>query len=399
MKFERHHEILKRLSKFGSVKVSDLSNSLNVTKETIRSDLNELAKLGYLTRCHGGAFIVLDSLDTIAKNEIAYALENYDTAQGIKKGHSTMKSQVCVIGSFNVDIISYLPRLPTIGESLLASNFIFSPGEKAVTKRWHTDVYFITKVGTDHFSDYAINFMNSSKIYKSIIYQTKETQTGTATILVNEGTGDNVIAIYPGANMTMSSDEITIQKEAIINSDVILLQLETNYTALQQAITLAQKNSIPVIINPAPYNDIVNELIQDVDYITPNETEAGLLSGIDVHDLESAKRAAEAIHNKGVKNTVITLGSKGSLAFDGKKFIHSPAFPAVVKNTAGAGDAFNGALASGLAKGKSLESALCYASAFASLAVETSNASDMPEHESVIHRIQSIHYQQTIFTH
>lgn len=143
--------------------------------------------------------------------------------------------------------------------------------------------------------------MNSSKIYKSIIYQTKETQTGTATILVNEGTGDNVIAIYPGANMTMSSDEITIQKEAIINSDVILLQLETNYTALQQAITLAQKNSIPVIINPAPYNDIVNELIQDVDYITPNETEAGLLSGIDVHDLESAKRAAEAIHNKGVK--------------------------------------------------------------------------------------------------
>ena len=219
--------------------------------------------------------------------------------------------------------------------------------------------------------------MNSSKIYKNIIYQTKETQTGTATILVNEGTGDNVIAIYPGANMTMSSDEITIQKEAIINSDVILLQLETNYTALQQAITLAQKNSIPVIINPAPYNDIVNELIQDVDYITPNETEAGLLSGIDVHDLESAKRAAEAIHNK----------------------IHSPAFPAVVKNTAGAGDAFNGSLASGLAKGKSLESALCYASAFASLAVETSNASDMPEHESVIHRIQSIHYQQTIFTH
>lgn len=85
MKFERHHEILKRLSKFGSVKVSDLSNSLNVTKETIRSDLNELARLGYLTRCHGGAFIVLDSLDTIAKNEIAYALENYDTAQVNKK--------------------------------------------------------------------------------------------------------------------------------------------------------------------------------------------------------------------------------------------------------------------------------------------------------------------------
>uniref|UniRef100_UPI000FC1932E PfkB family carbohydrate kinase n=1 Tax=Escherichia coli TaxID=562 RepID=UPI000FC1932E len=103
-----------------------------------------------------------------------------------------------------------------------------------------------------------------------------------------------------------------------------------------------------------------------------------------------------------IRDLILQL-SKSSIystkPFDGKKFIHSPAFPAVVKNTAGAGDAFNGSLASGLAKGKSLESALCYASAFASLAVETSNASDMPEHESVIHRIQSIHYQQTIFTH
>ena len=112
----------------------------------------------------------------------------------------------CVAGEITVHVspeltaVSYthlLPRLPTIGESLLASNFIFSPGGKGCNQALaasfaDTDVYFITKVGTDHFSDYAINFMNSSKIYKSIIYQTKETQTGTATILVNEGTGDNV---------------------------------------------------------------------------------------------------------------------------------------------------------------------------------------------------------------
>ncbi|TGB89619.1 ribokinase, partial [Salmonella enterica subsp. enterica serovar Enteritidis] len=93
-----------------------------------------------------------------------------------------------------------------------------------------------------HFSDYAINFINSSKIHKSVIYQTKETQTGTATIMVNGDTGDNVIAIYPGANMTISPDEITIQKEAIVHSDIVLVQLETNYEALQQTIRLAQKN-------------------------------------------------------------------------------------------------------------------------------------------------------------
>lgn len=103
-------------------------------------------------------------------------------------------------------------------------------------------MHFITKVGSDHFSDYAINFINSSKIHKSVIYQTKETQTGTATIMVNGDTGDNVIAIYPGANMTISPDEITIQKEAIVHSDIVLVQLETNYEALQQTIRLAQKN-------------------------------------------------------------------------------------------------------------------------------------------------------------
>ncbi|HEF0030324.1 TPA: bifunctional hydroxymethylpyrimidine kinase/phosphomethylpyrimidine kinase, partial [Citrobacter freundii] len=142
-----------------------------------------------------------------------------------------------------------------------------------------------------------------------------------------------------------------------------------------------------------------NTIIDNIDYITPNETEAGLLANMSVNDIESAKSAAKIIHQKGVKNTIITLGSKGSLAYDGTQFIYSPAFLAVVKNTAGAGDAFNGALASGLAKGKSLASALCYASAFASLAVETPNASDMPENDSVLHRIQGSHYKQTISTH
>ncbi len=165
--------------------------------------------------------------------------------------------------------------------------------------------------------------MNSSKIYKSIIYQTKETQTETATILVNEGTGDNVIAIYPGANMTMSPDEITIQKEAIINSDVILLQLENKlYRSATSDHIGAKKTVSRSLLTRHPIMISSTNLFRMLIISPPNETEAGLLSGIDVHDLESAKRAAEAIHNKGVKNTVITLGSKGSLAFDGKK-IHS----------------------------------------------------------------------------
>ncbi len=132
MKFERHHRILKELSISGVVKVSNLAKSLKVTKETIRSDLNELAGQGYLTRCHGGAFITLDSLDNVAKMKLLMCWKNMN--QRKNKKVSAMKNNVCVIGSFNVDIISYLPRLPSTGESLLADKFIFHPAVRAVIR-------------------------------------------------------------------------------------------------------------------------------------------------------------------------------------------------------------------------------------------------------------------------
>lgn len=196
--------------------------------------------------------------------------------------------------------------------------------------------------------------------------------------------------------MDITADEVKIQKDKIVNSNIILLQLETNIEALKEIIEIGNEYKIPIILNPAPYNDIVNELIEKIDILTPNETEASLLSNINVIDLESAKKAAEVIYHKGVKKVVITLGSKGSIAFDGNKFIYSPAYTAVVKNTAGAGDAFNGALAASLAKGKQFSYALRYASAFSSLAVETSNASEMPEDINVMHRINQTTYSQVV---
>ncbi|HCR4061300.1 TPA: bifunctional hydroxymethylpyrimidine kinase/phosphomethylpyrimidine kinase, partial [Proteus mirabilis] len=163
-----------------------------------------------------------------------------------------------------------------------------------------------------------------------------------------------------------------------------------------EIISIGNENNIPIILNPAPYNKVIDKLLPMLDILTPNETEASLLSGIEVVDLVSAKNAANAIYQKGVNKVVITLGSKGSLAYDGYKYIYSPAYPAVVKNTAGAGDAFNGALAASLAKGKQFSYALRYASAFASLAVETSNASEMPEDINVMHRINQTTYSQIV---
>lgn len=401
MKTQRHHIIMKLISADGFVRVTTLADYLQVTKETIRSDLNELCKKGLLNRCHGGAWIDINSLDCVTRNEIIHVLESGDSYGVVKRGSPVMKNNVCVLGSFNVDIISYLPRLPNAGESLLSDKLMFSPGGKGCNQALASsyadaNVSFITKIGSDHFSEYASSFINASSIKNPIVYKSSEVQTGTATIYVDETTGENMIAIFPGANMTISHDEVLLQKDAIVHANIILLQLETNVDALQQIINIAQDNEVPVIINPAPYSASIHQFLDGLDYLTPNETEAGLLTDTQVIDADSAMAAAQAIHRMGVKNVVITLGKKGSVAFDGRRFIFSPAFPAVVRNTAGAGDAFNGALASELARGRSLENALIYASAFASLAVETPNASDMPDNQAVLHRINTTQYRQSI---
>lgn len=401
MKAERHKKIINLIKGNGAVKVSVLAKELDVTKETIRSDLNTLAEKGIIKRCHGGAFIEFETLDKVAKKEIIQFLECNDQIDKNDLANKTAINKVCVLGSFNVDMISYLPRLPEAGESLLSNKFIFSPGGKGCNQALaasyaDAQVHFITKIGTDQFSDYAVNFISSSRIKTSTIYQTENYQTGTASIFVSEESGENIISIYSGSNMDISADEVKIQKDKIIDADIILIQLETNIEALKEIIAIGNENNIPIILNPAPYNKIVNKLLPMIDVLTPNETEASLLSGIEVLDLESAKNAAVSIYQQGVNKVVITLGSKGSLAYDGYKYIYSPAYPAVVKNTAGAGDAFNGALAASLAKGKQFSYALRYASAFSSLAVETSNASEMPEDINVMHRINQTTYSQIV---
>lgn len=401
MKNVRHKNIIQLLNIYGALKVTFLAKKFSVTNETIRNDLNELAGKGLIKRYHGGASVELTTLDNVAITEIIHYLESQNGLSTKSVSAINMKKRVCVLGSFNVDMISYLHRLPEPGESLLATNFIFAAGGKGCNQALAASyadagVHFISKIGKDQFSDYAIKFITTSQISSSCIYQTDEFNTGTASVFVNENTGENMIAISPGANMAVTVDEILLQKEKIVNSEVILLQLETNQEALEAIIKIARENKIPVILNPAPYNERVLKVIHDIDYLTPNEKEAGLLSGVSITDICSARIAAMKIHEMGVKNVIITLGKLGVIAFDGSSFIHSPAYPSAVKNTTGAGDAFNRSLAAELSRGRSFTSSLKYACAFASLAVETENASDMPENRNVLFRMENTEYRQTI---
>lgn len=241
MKNVRHKNIIQLLNIYGALKVTFLAKKFSVTNETIRNDLNELAGKGLIKRYHGGASVELTTLDNVAITEIIHYLESQNGLSTKSVSAINMKKRVCVLGSFNVDMISYLHRLPEPGESLLATNFIFAAGGKGCNQALAASyadagVHFISKIGKDQFSDYAIKFITTSQISSSCIYQTDEFNTGTASVFVNENTGENMIAISPGANMAVTVDEILLQKEKIVNSEVILLQLETNQEALEAII-------------------------------------------------------------------------------------------------------------------------------------------------------------------
>ncbi|XNT01367.1 PfkB family carbohydrate kinase [Vibrio splendidus] len=179
----------------------------------------------------------------------------------------------------------------------------------------------------------------------------------------------------------------TYEFSLINDSNVFLTQLENNFEITKLAIEYASRSPALVMLNPAPYSDGVKQIIHLVDILTPNETEAESLTGIEIEDLDSAKIAAEKIYSMGVKVVILTLGSKGSLLFDGKTHQFFEPFKAVVTDTSGAGDSFNGALAANIAQGKSLEYSMKYASAFASLAVERKGASNMPNADLVEARL------------
>lgn len=397
---ERRQQILEYLDKNERVKVEVLASLFSVTRETIRSDLNALAAEKLVQRCHGGAMVIRRSLqskliaDTGGNFEVLLQrLQSQKRKQSVQQGKGkNMKGKVCILGSFNVDIVAKVERFPKGGESLLALGSTLGPGGKGANQatavsRAGARVHFVSKVGKDQFSQFAYDHLTSSEIHSFTLYQSDTEPTGNAIIYVSQENGENMIAIYSGANKTISEDEVAAIAPELEDSDVLLVQLENNFAATLSAMKLAKALGVKVILNPAPFSGHALECLEYVDVITPNETEASQLSGIDVKDLASAKEAAQRIVSQGARRVIITMGSRGALLFDGNQFQHIPAFPALSVDTTGAGDAFNGALASSIANGQSLVQAATYAAAFASLAVEREGASNMPDKAQVSARL------------
>ncbi|WP_291970273.1 PfkB family carbohydrate kinase [Candidatus Symbiopectobacterium sp.] len=393
---ERRNKILAYLTKHERASVDYLATAFAVSKETIRSDLNEFVRLNLVQRCYGGAIIVRRSLQSelIAPRSknfevLLKRLEKQTLHQTSKQKGNKMNGKVCILGSFNVDIVAKVARFPKGCESIIAQGSALGPGGKEANQamaasRGGSQVYFVTKVGTDQFSQFAYDHLSSSDIHAFKLYQSDTEPTGNSIIYVSQQNGENMIAIYPGANQTITDDEVAAIAPELTTSDVLLVQLENNFSVTLNVIKLAHALGKKVILNPAPYPSEILPYLDYLDVITPNETEASLLSGIDIQDFDSTKEAALKIARMGAKRVIITMGSRGVLLYDGHQSQH---IPALGVDTTGAGDAFNGAFAAALANGQSMVQAATYASAFASLAVEREGASNMREHQQVIARL------------
>jgi ribokinase len=286
------------------------------------------------------------------------------------------KAEVVVMGSFIVDLMARAPRLPEHGETVKGSHFQIGPGGKGsnqgvAASRSGALVTMITKIGADEFAQIALESFKREGMDTRYVMQDKRYPTGTALIMVDENTSDNKIVVTIGACDHITIEEIEAARAQIENSRVLLTQLETNLDAVEKAVEIAHAKGIKVVLNPAPapMSPLSDNLLEKIDIITPNETEASLLSGVKVVEMDDAKRAARVLKAKGIGTVIITMGSRGALVLtDSMEYIVDPIKVKVV-DTTGAGDAFNGGLATALAEGLDIVEAVAFANATGALSV------------------------------
>ncbi len=295
---------------------------------------------------------------------------------------------IYVVGSSNTDMVVKADKLPSPGETVIGGSFLMNPGGKganqAVTaSRLGGNVTFVASIGNDIFGRQAMQQFQREKINTAFITTDKLHPSGVALINV-DAKGENSIAVAPGANAQLGIPNVEQAINLINGQTIVLLQLEIPLSTVEYTVEQCYKKNAKVIVNPAPANTLSEEVFKHLFVITPNESEAELLTGIRVTNIESAERAAEVLHKKGAPNVVITLGSKGAYlsSKDTKQLIAAPLVTAI--DTTAAGDCFNGALAVALGENKSLDMAVAFACKAASISVTRMGAqSSLPSRKKV----------------
>lgn len=285
---------------------------------------------------------------------------------------------ILVIGSFMMDMVVRTARAPEEGETIIGESFSRFPGGKGANQavaaaRLGGNVTFAGKIGTDQFGDEAQLVLKKEQINTQYLLRDNETLTGIGVITLDFN-GSNRIIVVPGANLKYKLEDLTGIKNIIKNSKIIIAQLEMDLSMTEQAISIASLYKIPVILNPAPAQQLSDDLLSKITFLTPNETEAEILTGIRVSSVDDAALAGKALLEKGVKNVIITLAEKGSLLANEDGVKHFPGYPVQSIDSVAAGDSFNGALAYGLVNGMTIEDTIKFANAVGALTVTKDGA-------------------------
>jgi len=292
-------------------------------------------------------------------------------------------AKILVVGSINMDLVVRVSQIPKPGETIIGGDFETYPGGKGANQavaasRMGGEVTMVGRVGNDDFGNLLIQGLVDNRVRTTYVIKDSDVSTGIAMIAV-EPSGQNIIMVASGANAEVSAADVNNARDLMREADLLLVQLECPLDTISKAIDLAKAYDVAVVLNPAPAQHLSEGLLSMVDYLTPNETELALLSG--ETDME---KGIEKLKEWGVKNLIITLGSNGVRVVNKELDRHFPSFDVTAIDATAAGDAFNGALAVGLAEGKPLSEAVHYGNAAGALAASKRGAQpSLPTREDV----------------
>ncbi|NWA63558.1 ribokinase [Pantoea sp. B9002] len=285
----------------------------------------------------------------------------------------TTSAKLAVLGSINADHILNLAHFPRPGETVIGKQYQIAFGGKGANQavaagRAGADIAFIACVGADDIGERIRQQLQQDRINTAPVETVADEATGVAMIFVN-GEGENNIGIYSGANAALTPARVAQHQQVIADADALLMQLESPLESVLAAAKIARAQQTQVILNPAPATALSDELLALIDIITPNETEAEILTGIAVKSDEDAARAAAALHAKGIATVLITLGRRGVWLSEQGNGVRIPGFSVQAIDTIAAGDTFNGAFITARLEGVAMHDAVRFAHAAAAIAV------------------------------
>lgn len=289
-------------------------------------------------------------------------------------------NKIVIIGSANTDLCVRTPKIPCPGETVMGDDFRIVSGGKGANQavavaRLGGDAHFVARVGKDMFGDRLIANYHADGLSTTYVTRDSDSATGVALICVDHK-AENSIVVAPEANGKLSISDIDRAMPAIRDADYVLIQLEIPLATVEYAIRQAAAAGAKVILNPAPAAMLPADVYRHIYLITPNETEASILTGLKVESVADAAVAARQLMQSGVENVIVTCGSKGSLAFSGSECDLVEARKVKAVDTTAAGDVYNGALTVALAEGKSLREAAEFATCASAIAVTRFGAQD-----------------------